>query len=140
VARTPRETVLAWAAAFDARDAEAAASLYHPDAVNTQFGDGVATVGREAILADLRAFFAAFPDSYTHVEAVHEAGEWAMVEWSGGATWLGPFAGRAPTGRRFTLRGCGFFHVIDGLIRTQRGYHNTGHWFDQIGFSAGEGL
>jgi hypothetical protein len=33
-------------------------------------------------------------------------GEWAIMEW------------RDPRG----LRGCGFFHVVDGLILFQRGY------------------
>jgi steroid delta-isomerase-like uncharacterized protein len=134
MSRTPADIIRRWAAAWDTHDAHAAAALYHADAINTPFGDGAPTVGRAAVLADVLGFFAAFPDSFTHVEQIHEAGERAIVEWSGGGTGLGEFAGRPPTGRTFTLRGCGFFHVVDGLIRTRRGDHNTGHWFGQIGF------
>ena len=45
-------------------------------------------------------------------ENVFEDGEWAILEW------------RDPKG----LRGCGFFHVVDGLIQFQRGY------WDQLSF------
>jgi limonene-1,2-epoxide hydrolase len=41
-----------------------------------------------------------------NVENIFEDGEWAILEW------------RDPLG----LRGCGFFHVIDGRIVFQRGY------------------
>jgi hypothetical protein len=40
------------------------------------------------------------------VENIFEEGEWAIPEW------------RDPLG----LRGCGFFHVVDGKIVFQRGY------------------
>ena len=40
------------------------------------------------------------------MENIFEDGEWAILEW------------RDPLG----LRGCGFFHVIDGSIIFQRGY------------------
>jgi steroid delta-isomerase-like uncharacterized protein len=76
--------------------------------------------------------FAAFPDSFTHVENLFEAGEWAMLEWSGGATWRGEFAGMPPNGKTFTLRGCGFFHVVDGQIKYQRGYWDRATWFKQL--------
>lgn len=39
-------------------------------------------------------------------ENIFEDGEWAILEW------------RDPLG----MRGCGFFHVIDGQIVFQRGY------------------
>ena len=40
------------------------------------------------------------------VEHIFEDGDWAILEW------------KDPLG----LRGCGFFHVIDGKIVHQRGY------------------
>jgi len=40
------------------------------------------------------------------VENLLAEGEWAILEW------------RDPSG----LRGCGFFHVVDGRITFQRGY------------------
>ena len=40
------------------------------------------------------------------VENIFEDGEWAILEW------------KDPLG----LRGCGFFHIVDGKIKLQRGY------------------
>ena len=120
--RTPREVVEDWVAAYNQRDAYAAAELYHEDATNLQVALGTPTNGRQAMLDDLRSFFNAFPDNFTHVENLFEDGEWAMLEWFGGGTWRGEFGGMAPNGRSYTLRGCGFFHVPDGKIRFQRGY------------------
>jgi steroid delta-isomerase-like uncharacterized protein len=131
--RTPREVVLAWLDAFQRRDPHAAAALYHEDAVNHQVAAGEPAVGRDAILADFRAFTHAFPDSYTNEENVFSDGEWAVIEWSGGGTWLGEFAGRPPNGHAFTLRGCGFFHVVEGKIVFQRGYWDRATWFGQLG-------
>lgn len=131
--KTPREVVEAWVAAFNRRDAHAAAALYHDDATNIQVAAGEPTAGRQAILEGLLAFFRAFPDNSTRIENLFQDGEWAILEWSGGGTWLGEFAGRAPNGYSFTLRGCGFFRVTDGKIRFQRGYWDKATWFGQLG-------
>jgi steroid delta-isomerase-like uncharacterized protein len=131
--QTPRKVVGDWVAAYNRRDAHAAAELYHEDATNFQVALGDPTVGRQAILADLLSFFDAFPDNFTHVENLFEDGEWAMLEWFGGGTWRGEFGGMPANGRSFTLRGCGFFHVTKGRIRFQRGYFDRATWFDQLG-------
>jgi steroid delta-isomerase-like uncharacterized protein len=130
---TPLEVVQDWVAAYNRRDAQAAAELYHEDATNFQVALGDPTVGRKAILEDLLSFFRAFPDNFTHAENLFEDGEWAILEWFGGGTWRGEFAGTAPNGRSFTLRGCGFFHVLDGKIWFQRGYFDKATWFGQLG-------
>lgn len=130
---TPKQVLTEWAAAFNKRDAAAAAALYHEDASNFQVAMGEPVRGRDAILAGLVEFFRAFPDSYTRVEQILEDGEWAIIEWEGGGTFLGEFAGHAPTGRSFTLRGCGFFQVVAGRIVFQRGYWDRATWFGQIG-------
>jgi uncharacterized protein (TIGR02246 family) len=72
--RSPRDVVLAWVDAFNHRDAHAAATLYHDDAVNTQVA-GERTVGQQAILEELLAFFRAFPDNYTHPVNLFDDGE-----------------------------------------------------------------
>ena len=130
---SPKQVVTEWAAAFNRRDAAAAAALYHDDATNIQVALGEPVRGRQAMLDNFTAFFRAFPDSYTQVEHIFEDGEWAIIEWSGGGTFLGEFAGHAPTGHRFTLRGCGFFQVTDGKICFQRGYWDKATWFRQLG-------
>ncbi|QEL16688.1 ester cyclase [Limnoglobus roseus] len=109
--------------------------LYHPEATNHQVAAGDPVVGRDAIIRDARGFFTAFPDSTTTLEAMHQDGEWVMIEWSGGATWQGEFAGRPPNGKTFQLRGCGFFHIVDDQIRFQRGYWDRAGWFLQLGIA-----
>ena len=131
--KTPREVVQDWVAAYNQRDAYAAAELYYEDATNLQVALGDPTVGRQAMLEELLSFFHAFPDNFTHIENLFEDGQWAMLEWFGGGTWRGEFGGMTPNGRSFTLRGCGFFHVPDGKILYQRGYFDKASWFGQLG-------
>ncbi len=100
----PREVVKAWVEAFNRADVEALANFYREDAINHQ----VATEpveGRRAIRERFASEFAA-AKMVCIVEHIFEDGEWAIMEW------------RDPKG----LRGCGFFHVIDGKIAFQRGY------------------
>jgi steroid delta-isomerase-like uncharacterized protein len=130
---SPQDVVRAWIDAFNRRGAAAAIALYHPDAINMQFALGAPAVGRNAIHAGLVEFLAAFPDNYTHPENLVTSGDWVALEWSGGGTWKGPFAGHTPNGRSFTLRGSGFFQIRDGLIQEQRGYWDRATWFAQLG-------
>jgi len=101
---TPGEVVRAWVEAFNAGDADAISALYADDATNHQVvRDPVE--GRAAIRAMFESEFGA-ANMECLVENLFEAGEWAILEW------------RDPAG----LRGCGFFHVVEGRIRFQRGY------------------
>jgi limonene-1,2-epoxide hydrolase len=113
---TPRAVVEAWLAAFNAGDIEALAALYAEDAINHQV-TYAPLHGRAAIRAmfDMefaRATMVCIP------EAIFEAGDWAILEWSD------------PLG----VRGCGFFEVRDGRIVRQRGY------FDRLAFYAAQGI
>jgi hypothetical protein len=101
---TPAQVLDRWIEAFNAADADALAALYHADAVNHQVVRDPC-VGREAIRAMFVAEFAA-ADMVCIPESRFADGEWAILEW------------RDPKG----MRGCGFFHVTEGLIRFQRGY------------------
>lgn len=112
----PKEVVRAWVEAFNRADPEALAALYTEDAVNHQ-------VVQEPIesRAAIRAMFErelAAAEMTCIVENLFEDGDWAILEW------------RDPAG----LRGCGFFHVVDGLIRFQRGY------WDRLSFLRQHGL
>lgn len=131
-----RDVVLAWVDAFNRRDAEAAARLYAPDAVNEQVAEG-ATVGRHAIRDGLVYFFNAFPDNVTRPENLLEDGEWVALEWSRSGSWRGEFAGHAPNGRSFQIRRCGFFRIVDGQIQHQRGYWDRSSWFGRLGIPIG---
>ena len=112
----PRQLVRAWVDAFNRADPDALAAFYAKDAVNHQVAESPVR-GRDAI----REMFASGFRSATmicEVENIFEDGEWAMLEW------------RDPLG----LRGCGFFHIVDGLIVFQRGY------WDKLSFLRAHGL
>jgi limonene-1,2-epoxide hydrolase len=113
---TPKELVRAWVEAFNRKDAQALAAMYAEEAVNHQVAE-TPVHGREAIRAMFEAGFAA-AEMVCVVENLFEDGQWAILEWSD------------PLG----LRGCGFFHVVDGRIVFQRGY------WDKLTFLRQHGL
>lgn len=100
----PRAVVIKWIEAFNDADVSRLTALYHEDAVNHQVANDP-VVGSEAIGAMFESEF----DTAEMVcipENIFEDGEWAILEW------------KDPLG----LRGCGFFHVVAGKIKFQRGY------------------
>ncbi|MEO7801792.1 MAG: nuclear transport factor 2 family protein [Ginsengibacter sp.] len=101
---SPRRTVEQWVMAFNKADIQTLKSLYAPEAVNHQMPNTPIT-GRTAIGKMFKDEFAV-AERHCIVVQIIEEGEWAVLEWRD----LKDF------------RGCGFFHVIDGLIHTQRGY------------------
>lgn len=131
--RTPREVIRVWVDALNAHDADAAAALYHEDAINLQVAIGTPLEGKKAIHEDFVNFFRSTPDTYTHIENLFEDGEWAILEWSGGGTFVRDGEESGTVGKKYTFRGCGFFQVIDGKIHFQRGYWDKLTWFRQIG-------
>src|SRR5262245_21124872 len=100
----PRDLVQAWVDAFNRADVDALANLYSEDATNHQVAESPVQ-GREAIRRMFADGFAS-AKMVCIVENLFQDGEWAILEW------------RDPLG----LRGCGFFHVVDGKIVFQRGY------------------
>lgn len=132
---TPKQVICTWVDALNARDADAAAALYHEDAVNIQVAIGTPLEGKSAIHEDFVNFFRSTPDTYTHIENLFEDGEWAILEWSGGGTFVGNEIESNTVGKKYTLRGCGFFHIVDGKIRFQRGYWDKLTWFRQVGLT-----
>ena len=90
--------------------------LYAENAVNHQTPNSPVK-GRAAIEAMFRQEFAQ-ADMVCQAENLFEDGDWAILEW------------KDPLG----LRGCGFFHVVDGLIVLQRGY------WDKLTFLRQHGL
>jgi limonene-1,2-epoxide hydrolase len=96
--------IQAWVDAFNRADADALAAFYTEDAINHQVAESPVQ-GRKAIRDMFVAGFAS-ATMVCVVENIFEDGEWGILEW------------RDPLG----LRGCGFFHIIDGKIVFQRGY------------------
>lgn len=126
---SPKEVIKKWVEAFNKRDAELGASLYHVDAEILQIAFGTPLTGRDAICQDLKSFFKHNPDNETHIVRLYEDGDWAMVEWIGNATF---YKDPDSEGKPFKLQGCGFFHIVDGKIKLQRGYFDKHTWFKQV--------
>ena len=100
----PKEVLQEWIIAFNKADSEALANFYHEDAINHQVANEPVE-GRDAIKKMFEAEFAR-TEMVCRPETVFEDGEWGIMEW------------KDPKG----LRGCGFFHIVDGKIKLQRGY------------------
>jgi hypothetical protein len=113
---TPKQLVQTWVERFNNGGIDGLAALYATDAVNHQVVTDPLQ-GREEIY---RMFCIEFGRAKMTciVENLFESGDWAILEW------------RDPNG----LRGCGFFHVQNGLIVFQRGY------FDLLSFFRLQGL
>jgi limonene-1,2-epoxide hydrolase len=113
---SPKQVLQQWVNAFNRYDANALADLYHEDAINHQVNTDP-LVGRAAIQAMFEQEFAQ-AEMVCIVENMFEDGDWAIMEW------------KDPKG----LRGCGFFQIIEGKIRFQRGY------WDRLSFLRQQGL
>ena len=113
---TPKQIVELWIEKFNNADIEGLIELYAVDAINHQVVTkplkGRAEIRKLFEVDFARAKMVCIP------EMIHEAGEWAILEW------------RDPLG----LRGCGFFHIQNNQIVFQRGY------FDQLSFFKQQGL
>ena len=101
---SPKETVHKFVDLFNKKDTEGLAELYHDDAINHQVANEPIN-GKTSIKEMFEREFA-MADMECIVENIFEDGEWAILEW------------KDPLG----LRGCGFFYVINGKIKLQRGY------------------
>ncbi len=112
----PTELVQRWVDHFNAADVDKLVALYAEDTVNHQVVteplEGRVQIRKLFEIEFARAKMVCIP------EIIHEAGDWAIMEWSD------------PLG----LRGCGFFHVKDDQIIFQRGY------FDQLTLFKIQGL
>ncbi|WP_232827432.1 nuclear transport factor 2 family protein [Winogradskyella aurantiaca] len=93
-----------WVAVFNSGDAHVLSQMYHEDAINHQVNQDPIE-GRDAIKQ-------MFKDEFQQakmvclIESIYEDGDWVILEW------------KDPLG----LRGCGFFKVVNGKIKIQRGY------------------
>ena len=100
----PKELIQHWVKLFNQGNAGELSELYHSDAVNHQVANEPIR-GKDAIKE-------MFKDEFENaemtciIENLFEDGEWAILEW------------KDPLG----LRGSGFFQVINGKIKFQRGY------------------
>ncbi|MDF9824753.1 limonene-1,2-epoxide hydrolase [Breznakia sp. PF5-3] len=101
---TPKEILLKWVEAFNAKDYEGISNLYAENATNHQVANEP-VIGKEAIKEMFKSEFT-IEEMVCIVENIFEDREWAILEW------------KDPLG----LRGCGFFHIVNDKIIFQRGY------------------
>lgn len=101
---SPKQVLLKWVELFNKADAEAIAQLYHEDATNHQVAFQP-IVGRSNIEKMFKTEFAE-AEMTCIIENIFCDGDWAILEW------------KDPKG----LRGCGFFQIVKGKIKFQRGY------------------
>ena len=99
-----KELINIWVELFNRKDSDELAELYHQDAINHQLPNKPIR-GKSEIK---KMFVNKFSNAEMNciVENIFEDGDWAILEW------------KDPLG----LRGCGFFHIMDGKIIFQRGY------------------
>lgn len=110
-----KKIMIRWVEAFNKADADALANLYHDDAINHQVAFSP-VVGKENIRQMFVDDFAQH-EMTCIIENIFEDGAWAILEWSD------------PKG----LRGCGFFNIINGKIKFQRGYWDRLSFMEQQG-------
>ncbi len=100
----PKELIEKWVEIFNEGNAEKIIELYHFDAINHQVANepikGKKAIGEMFETEFNTAKMICIPEN------IFEDGDWAILEW------------KDPLG----LRGCGFFQIIDGKIKFQRGY------------------
>ncbi len=106
----PKALIEKWVRVFNEGNADKIAEFYHLDAINHQVAKEPIK-GKSAIKEMFATEFKTAKMSCI-VENIFEDGDWAILEW------------KDPLG----LRGCGFFQVVDGKIKFQRGY------WDQLSF------
>ena len=99
-----KQLIKTWVKLFNEGNSEELAELYHEDAINHQVAN--AAVKGKAAIREMFANEFANADMTCIIENIFEDGDWGILEW------------KDPLG----LRGCGFFNVIDGKIKIQRGY------------------
>jgi uncharacterized protein (TIGR02246 family) len=127
------DVINAWLAAANAHDAAGIAELYSPQAQLLEAW-GELLDGRDSINNYFTDLFRAFPNwSKEPYSLIQNDSDWAVLEWQAQAAFLGPYKQNEPTGRSFRLRGCGVFHVVNGLIRLHRRYLDRRDWFQQMG-------
>ncbi len=100
----PKELIKKWVETFNEGNAKKISELYQDDAINHQVTNKP-VIGKIAIQKMFEHEFNQ-ADMTCIIENLFEDGVWAILEW------------KDPLG----LRGCGFFQVIDGKIKFQRGY------------------
>jgi predicted ester cyclase len=95
--------------------------------------------GRAAIRGYLALLKKAFPDRAVRNELLLCAGDYVIVRSTVTGTSLGPYFGRPPTGRAFSVTGTDIYLVRAGKLRGRWGNEDALGMMTQLGYVAQEG-
>lgn len=133
----PAELARSWFASWAARNFDALAAMYDPEAEYLRPEGSLTGVG--AIIAYRQAVARAFPDEVAVVQAVLVSPEAATVEWTQSATHTAPMNTRLgtiePTGKAFKdLRVVDIFRFRGGKIVSEHQYYDLLALLRQVGW------
>ncbi len=132
--QTAEQVTRSYFEALSARDAEAAASHWHPEGIDDVVPDRVYR-GAEEIRGFIRELIGALPDLEMTVTRITADERVAVIEYRLSGTFTGErFQGIDPTGSRIEMRGCDCFEVEEGKI-----VRNTAY-YDALGFARSVGM
>lgn len=112
--------------------------LIAPDYRNHSAPPG-APQGRDAIRGYLKLMKTAFPDRKVKNEMLLCAGDYIIVRSTVTGTSTGPYFGRPPTGKRFSVMGTDIYLVRDGMLRGRWGNEDALGMMQQLGYLPQEG-
>lgn len=112
--------------------------LVAADYVNHSAPPG-APQGREAIRSYLKLLKGAFPDRKVKNEMLLCAGDYVIVRSTVTGTSTGPYFGRPPTGKTFSVMGTDIYLVRDGQLRARWGNEDALGMMTQLGYLPAEG-
>jgi len=118
--------------AWNRRDWDTYRGLMH-DQYSYTGGDGQRQSGPEAGLAVGKMFANAFRDGRIEVKRVQEAGNTAIVEFTGVGTHTGELMGIQPTGRKISIPVCDVIEIRDGKVVAEREYMDMLTMMQQLG-------
>ena len=126
-----------WFDVIHARDWDALAALYTPDATYVR-SDGQSR-GPQAIVSYLKGILDAFPDHSSRLDGVLLAPDAATVEWTERATHTAPYTGGAlgtidPTGKAFQVPIVEVFRFDGARISSQHEYYDLLSLLSQVGW------
>ena len=128
------EAQQAFRAAVNEGRLDAFDQLVAPDSVDTDPGpgQGPGPAGYRALYTEMRT---AFPDLHIEVEHVTAAGDDVAFAYTLTGTHSGPFQGKEPTGRSFSVRGVQISRFQDGLLAERWGSSDEAGLMSQLGLA-----
>jgi steroid delta-isomerase-like uncharacterized protein len=133
----PKEVTTAYLAAWNAKDADAAAALMSDDVEYLDVTVGEAQKGRDAARDNvIKVFFAAVPDLKWEMKGEPIVAEDGIAfEWTFSGTNTGAWGPETPaTGKTFSFDGVTFIRVKDGKIAYQGDYYDGYGFQKQLGW------